>query len=325
MPIIDIHTHMVPEPWVELLRKNAAPDYRVGVRSDGVEALQEAGTLTIGFIPEMFDYDIRIRTMDEAGIDISIVSLTTPSVFWGTAEQSAEAARAVNDHMAAAQTTYPGRILFLATLPWQHADLAVAELDRACELGAVGVMTLCNIRGENLIDEKFAPIWDAIDAKGLPVLVHPTAPLGYEKMDLGPLLATVGFTFDTSLAIMRMVLDGFFDRYKKAKIIASHGGGTLPYLSGRIDLFFERQVGHAKKISQPPSIYLSESVYYDGVLYQENSIRQCVDLGGPDRVMFGTDWPHPTNIRQVLDCTDVLPKGQAAAVKGGNAVRIFGL
>lgn len=325
MAIIDIHTHMISESWVALLRENAAPAYYVATRDDGVEALVEAGTLTMAFIPQMFDYAGRVQNMNAEGIDISIVSLTSPSSFWGTAEQSLEASKAINNDMRAAQTTYPDRIRFLATLPWQHPDLAVQELDRACEMGAVGVMTLCNIRGENLIDDKFKPIWDAIDARGLPVLVHPTAPLGYEKQDLGAMLATVGFTFDTSLAILRMVNDGFFDRYKNMKIIASHGGGTLPYLKSRIDLFFEARRSDKDKIKELPSTYLTNSVYYDGVVYDENAMQLLVELGGPDRVMFGTDWPHPTNIKQVLNATDVLPPDQAAKVKGGNAQRIFGL
>ena len=122
------------------------------------------------------------------------------------------------------------------------------ELARAVELGAIGVMTLANIREKFLNDPLFDPIWADIERRELPVLVHPTVPLGSEKMDLGThaLLGPIGFMFDTSLAISRMILDGFFDRYPKLKVIASHAGGYLPYVSKRMDLFFS-QGGVEKK------------------------------------------------------------------------------
>jgi hypothetical protein len=89
--------------------------------------------------PGMLDYDLRVRRMDQAGVDLAIVSLTCPNVFWGEAETSLEAARATNDDMAAAQRAWPDRIRWLASLPWQHPKLALAELGRALDAGAVGV------------------------------------------------------------------------------------------------------------------------------------------------------------------------------------------
>jgi hypothetical protein len=102
-------------------------------------------------------------------------------------------------------------------------------------------MVLANIDGHPLTDDAFASIWSAIDSRGLPVLVHPTAPPGVDAMDMVrfQLTASIGFTFDTSLAVARMIYDGFFDRYPKLKIIASHGGGALPYLIARMDQCFD--------------------------------------------------------------------------------------
>lgn len=131
--------------------------------------------------------------------------------------------------LAAAQTTWNDRIRWFASLSREYPDLAVAELDRAHRAGAIGVMVLANVAGRSLTDPVFAPIWDRIDALSLPVLVHPTTPPGARAMDLGSYDPSwnTGFRFDTTLAVGRMILDGFLDRFQKLRIIASHGGGGV--------------------------------------------------------------------------------------------------
>ncbi len=123
-------------------------------------------------------------------------------------------------------------------------------------------MVLANIDGKSLTDPSFAPIWSAIDAHELPVLLHPSAPPGVGDMDMTrfQLTASIGFTFDTSLALSRMIYDGFFDRYRKLKIIAGHGGGALPYLISRMDQCFDNIPACREKISVRPSEYLP-SIY----------------------------------------------------------------
>src|SRR5262249_20164859 len=135
--------------------------------------------------PGHFDYRLRLATMDAAGIDVSIVSLTCPNVYWGGEEVSCRAARDSNDSMAAAAAAYPGRIRWFASLPWEYPARAVAELSRACDAGAIGVMVLANVAGRSLTDAFFAPIWQEIDRRALPVLLHPTDPPGADLMDMG--------------------------------------------------------------------------------------------------------------------------------------------
>src|SRR5437764_9520494 len=244
-------------------------------------------------VPAMFDYALRLKTMDAHGVDICVVSLTCPNCYWGGPEISLQAARIMNDDMAAAQTAHPDRLRWLASLPWQYEDLALAELDRACAAGASGVMVLANIDGRPLTDPTFASIWKAIDARGLPVLVHPTAPPGVSQMDMArfQLTASIGFTFDTSLAIARMIYDGFLDRYRALTIIASHGAGALPYLIARMDQCFDNIPACCEQIDAGPSEYLPQ-IYADAVLYSADALELCVKLMGADNVMYGSDYPH---------------------------------
>jgi len=163
----------------------------------------------------MFDIERRIADMDAAGVDIALISLTCPSVYWGDEAVSSGLARRMNDHWVAAERAFPERIRWLATLPWLHRDAALEELARADGEGAVGVFVAANLDGKPLTDPAFDAIWREIERRELPVLVHPTTPPGMGEMDLRRynLVASVGFMFDTTLAFARMILDGFLDRY----------------------------------------------------------------------------------------------------------------
>jgi aminocarboxymuconate-semialdehyde decarboxylase len=325
-PVIDVHTHVLTEAWFQLLQQHGGPRYTVKPVSGGLRAIHLDGAPFMTPVPPMFDYGLRLETMDRCGVDICVISLTCPNVFWGGPEISLKAAQIMNDDMAAAEVAYPDRLRWFASIPWQYPERALPELERACKAGARGVMVLANVDGRSLTDPAFEPIWSAIDAKGLPVLVHPTAPPGVADMDMVrfQLTASLGFTFDTSLAVARMIYDGFFDRHRKLKIIASHGGGALPYLIRRMDQCFDNIPACREKISIRPSEYMSR-IYADSVVFSQDVLALCVKEFGADNVMYGSDYPHTIgDMPGCLARVDALPDAQRDKVRGRNAQRIFG-
>jgi aminocarboxymuconate-semialdehyde decarboxylase len=326
-PVIDVHTHSLTKEWFDLLQQHGGPRYSVHAVTGGLRAIHLDGAPFMTPVPPMFDYALRIRTMDQHGVDLGVVSLTCPNCFWGGPEISLRAAQIMNDDMAAAQRAYPDRLRFFASLPWQYPELALPELMRASAAGAVGVMVLANIDGHSLTEPAFKPIWDAIDARGLPVLVHPTAPPGVAAMDMHvfQLTASIGFTFDTSLAVARMIYDGFFERYTKLKIIAAHGGGALPYLIARMDQCFDNIPACREKTSVRPSEHLHR-VYADAVLFSPEALDLCVKTFGADNVMYGSDYPHTIgDMPGCLERVNGLRDGVRDQVRGQTAQRIFGL
>ncbi len=212
-------------------------------------------------------------------------------------------------------------------LPWEYPESAVIELERACDNGAVGVLTLGNINGRHLTDELFNPIWEAIDRRNLPVLLHPTYPPGIDDLGLTQfaMVASIGFMVDTSTAVIRMIGDGFFDRFPNLKLIAAHAGATLPYLVGRLDQVFDKTKRARVNISRTPSEYL-QHIYYDAVTYRQESLEMCVQVGSEDRVMYGSDYPF--NIGDMQGCLQRVNNLSVSArdkVRGLNAERIFGI
>ena len=323
-PVIDVHTHMLSDEWLRLILAHGE-GYSL-TEFHGQRVFQFNGSPFMTLMDPMFDYAQRIEDMDKAGVDIAVVSLTCPSVYWGGEEISHHTARIMNDDMAQQQKNYPDRIRWFATLPWQYPQKAVEELERAAGIGTSGVFVSANVGGMSLTDPSFIPVWQAIDEKALPVLVHPTVPQGASQMDLKQynLVPSIGFTFDTTLAVSRMIYDGFFDRYQKLKIIAAHAGGALPYLLGRLDRCYETMPACRETITELPSSYI-DRIYFDAVTYRQDSLELCINVAGAANVMYGSDYPHNLgDMKGCLSRVDALPPEQRDAVRGKNAMRIFG-
>jgi aminocarboxymuconate-semialdehyde decarboxylase len=328
MTVIDVHTHMLTRDYLDLLEEHGAPQYLRTVNPAGEETIQRYGAPFFTLSEPMWDYDARIRDMDRAGVDIAIVSLTCPNAYFGGEAISHAAARGVNDSMAEQQRLRPERIRWLASLPWQYAEAAVAELGRAVDAGAVGVMVIANIDGRWLTDPAFAAIWAEIDRRALPVLVHPGPPVAATDLGLADfaLVPAAGFPFDTTIAFARLFLDGFLDRYPRLKLIAAHGGGALPYLAARLDRCHEKLPAASTKTSTRPAEYM-QRIYYDSVVYSEAALALCIEAaGGDERVLFGSDYPH--NIGDMAGClarTAGLAQASARRIQGTNAERLFNL
>lgn len=326
--VIDIHTHMLTREYLYLLGEAGGPLYSRDVARSGEDVICMHGAPFLTLTPPMWDYDKRIADMDAAGIDVAIVSLTPPNAYFGNAQSSMQAAQLMNNAMAEQQTSHPDRIRWFVSLPWQYELLARQELERCMQSGAVGVVVLANINGESLTDAKYEKIWQAINERELPVLIHPATPPGAHDMaihDYG-LTSSVGFPLDTTLAISRMIFDGFFDRYQKLKVIAAHGGGMLPLLASRLDHSHERLPQAREKINEKPSQYLKR-IYYDSVVYDQASLNAVIETAGSaDRILFGSDYPQPMgDMAGCLERVSALPALTARRIRGANAEKLFNL
>jgi len=325
--VIDVHTHMYTSGWLNLLKQKGGPDLTVVAGLDSPETVCYKGASFCVLEPPHFDFELRIKNMEKAGVDMAVVSMPPPGVIWGKGKICLEAAQMTNNEFAQAQIDHPQQIRWMAVLPWEMPMLALEEIKRACDIGAVAVIVHGSINGRHLTDPDFAPIWQELDDRALPVLVHPTYPIGTELMELDryALIASTGFMIDTTLAISKMVFDGFFDRYPNLKIIASHAGATLPYLAGRFDRVYDTTERAKVKISKHPSEYLKH-IYYDSVTYTQSALDLCIDVATPEHVLYGSDYPF--NLGDMEGClgrVNELPENVKHKVRGDNAERIFNL
>jgi aminocarboxymuconate-semialdehyde decarboxylase len=317
--VIDVHTHMYSDGWVKAVVDAADPTFRIGDNGALIYRGGSIGRMT----PPMLDWDLRINDMDAAQVDLALISLTAPNVYWGTPAQSAAAARSINDDFAAAQKKYDGRIRWFASLPLQHEGDALAELRRAKANGAIGVCTLTNILGTPLTAPQYRAVWRECAAMQLPVFIHPTTPYtdGMRLADFG-LGNTIGFTSDTSLCFARMILEGVLDELPSLQLIACHGGGAFPYLAARFDVMWERTTS-ARRNQAPPTTYLKR-LWYDSIVYDQQTLDFLVDRVGSDRVLYGSDYPFSIgDMKGILARVDALPAERRDAIRSGNAERLF--
>jgi aminocarboxymuconate-semialdehyde decarboxylase len=175
--------------------------------------------------------------MDRLGIDRRILSLSTPNVYeWKGASQIAMA-RQINDALARIMRAHPDRFSGLANLPiGAGAGAALVELERCVgELGMAGVALGSNVGGMTLDDPRLDPIWSRINALRLPVFEHPMFPVNTAGMEAYELPLRVGFVFDTTLALTRMIYSGVFARYSDFPFVVAHTGGALLTILERLD------------------------------------------------------------------------------------------
>jgi aminocarboxymuconate-semialdehyde decarboxylase len=321
--IIDIHTHLMSEEWIEFLHKHGGDRFQL--RNVGSRRVIYAdGQDFVPLFPTMFDLRHRIEKMDANDIEMAILSLTAPGVVWGNEEISRRSSAIANDHLASVQDGMPARFRWLASLPMHHPAIALEELRRCRANGASGVIMFANVDGKPLTDPVFAPIWEEIEKFGMPVMLHPTLPAGTKEMHLNHyhLIAMVGFMFDSTLALARMIFDGFFDRYTKLKFIVPHSGGTLPFIAHRLDHGYSSIPECRTKIQRPPSSYFSQ-IYFDDANSTAKTVRLCADLTGEAHILHGSDYPF-LDLGESLKWADDLPPARRSAILGGNAAQLFG-
>jgi aminocarboxymuconate-semialdehyde decarboxylase len=283
------------------------------------------GQAPIGPItPRYYDLKVRLRSMDRQRVAIHALSLMPPMVYWGDGALGSRLARAVNDAMAQASRAYPERFVFLATLPMQDPGAAIDEAERAVtDLGCRGIYLGTNIKGKELTDPSFLPVFERIDSLRVPVFLHPLNVIGAQRLTSYYLHNLLGNPFDTAVAAANMIFSGFLDRFPKLDMCLPHAGGALPYLIGRLNRGWKvRQ--ECKALKKPPSSYLRRFTF-DTISHAPESLRYLIDLVGADRVLLGSDYCFDMGCeRPVKAVADLeLSRDDQEKMLGGNAKRLL--
>jgi 2,3-dihydroxybenzoate decarboxylase len=273
---------------------------------------------------------LRIKEMDEAGIDIQVLSHGAPSTQKLPADTAAALTRRVNDRLHAVVTGNPQRFAAFAALPTAVPDAAADELERTAKLGFKGAMLHGLADGVFLDDKKFWPIYERAQALDLPIYMHPSLPQAdvrriyyddYVKDFPMITRATWGYTVETATLAIRMVLSGVFEKFPKLKIILGHLGETLPFLVWRIDMTLKRpgQKGMSFRDIFSNNFYVTTSGNFSNP-----ALLCCVMEMGVDHIMFAVDWPFVPNPPGTTWMESVpLCDEDKAKILSGNAKRLL--
>jgi predicted TIM-barrel fold metal-dependent hydrolase len=321
---VDCQSHVFPAAYAELLTRNAS--WVTAVGGDNTYTIRYDDIQT--YVLNLDDYDParKLRAMDEAGVDVSVLSVNIPTPDLLAPDLALAGARLCNDYLAETCAQFPCRKDAQATLPHSDYPTALAELDRALdELDLRGVFLPSHIAGEPLDAPQFEPLYAHAAARGVPLVLHPSVPVWGAAIKDHALIPMLGFMVDTSIAMLRLILGGVLERHPDLRIVHPHAGGVLPYLMGRVMEQTEVKGRGREQITRPPMSYY-RTVYLDLVAPSALTLRYAYDFSGPDRLLFGSDHPW-IQLTDALATVEDMELGEEdrAQILGGNARDLFRL
>ncbi len=308
---IDLHAHEFPERYLTTIKRLMAE----------------------GRFPEVAEplaawrLDEQLALMEATGVDLMVLSLASPTYVADRA-LALELCRMANEAFVEAARKHPDRFRVFCFVPLAQGGDAVAELHRCVgELGCRGLILGTNVLGKPLNHPEFLPLFEAVNRLRLPVLLHPMDPRGPESLYEFRLDLWIGWPFETTLAVSRLVLSGLFDQFPDVPLILSHLGGNVPQMMERIQMAAGR--GRAAK---PPVEYFRNFYYDTAGPVPPEAVCCAAEMFGVDRIVFGTDYPFgpgkgKTFIEKAIACVEALPADgpEKAKVYGGTAMRLLAL
>ena len=280
---IDAFAHVLPRPFYEEM-------------SD-VHPTDEL--LAVGDAPRFWDMDIRLELFEEYDIDRQVINLARPPIWRGIDPDDAiEMTRLANDEVAAIAEEHPDRFIPVATLPLM-GERFVEEFERCVDdLGMAGVQIFSNAEGEPIDTEAYEPLYAAAESRDVPIWLHPQLHEWHEWDSDYMLHKILGWPFDTSLAMARLVFGGVMDRHPDLKIIPHHMGAMIPHFADRLELFHRMLVEHrdvypypVNEIEGPVADVFSRFVADTCRGGSPEILEDGLSFFGEDNLVFATDYP----------------------------------
>jgi predicted TIM-barrel fold metal-dependent hydrolase len=310
---IDVQAHFSPREYLKVVQANLDAIY--------------PSIKNFRIFDETCDIQTRMIRMKSNKIDKQILCIPPPGVDRLSKEAGISLAKLCNDQISQTVTKYPDYFEGLAVLPLQAIDESLHELHRAVnELGLKGIMINSNTNWKPLDSPEFFPVYEAAGKLGAPIFIHPAVPTNTDfQQDYG-IYVSLGFIYDSSLAMLRLIQSGTLDRFPKTNFILGHLGGVLPYVVQRIDelwLSFPPQMRGPCK--QAPSSYFRR-IYLDTMNNFQPAHKLAKKVSGPERLLFGTDYPYP-GYNDCVNCIESLElsEDEKAQIFCENAIRLFNI
>ncbi|QNI31648.1 amidohydrolase [Alloacidobacterium dinghuense] len=306
---IDTHQHLLPDFFWEATENAHAP---VG-----------------GLAPLRWSKEAAISFLDDAGIDIAVLSLSTPGVHTGDSAKARSLARQCNEFSGELTHARPDRFGGFACLPLPDVDASLEELSHALDgLGLDGIVLFTNSNGVYLGDPVLEPVFEELERRKAVVYVHPNPSPDPVAHSLGLPDNLIDFTTDTNRAVAQMHYTGRFARTPNVKYIFSHAGGSIPYLAARFDII--DKMGFIPSGDQRGTAAdMFRRIYWDTALAASDPVlRMLRDVAGISQVLYGTDFPYLRrdlavhSIQRILQSVE-LNDLEKTAILGGNALRLF--
>jgi aminocarboxymuconate-semialdehyde decarboxylase len=293
---IDIHTHILPKYIPNWKQKFG---YGGFIKLDHhkpccARMMKDDGHFFREIEDNCWSAERRIEECDAQNVNVQVLS-TVPVMFsyWAKADHGAEISKILNDEIAGIVQKYPKRFIGFGTVPMQDTKRAIKELERAKEIGLVGVQIGSNVNQANLGEAQFFDFFAACERLGMAIFVHPWEMMGQAEMQKYWLPWLVGMPAETSRAICSLIFSGVLEKLPRLRIAFAHGGGSFPATIARIEHGFNvRPDLCAVDNERNPREYLGK-FWLDSLVHDELMLEYLVKLVGANKIALGTDYPFP--------------------------------
>ncbi len=311
---VDVEAHFFTNEYVKALYTNKGyPRY------DG-----QAGTRRLWFTSDSYEphgdflfnklldlEDGRLKDMDTTGIDVQVLSLSSPGLEQLDASVGVALAKSCNDELSKVVKNHPDRFIGLAALAPKRPSEAADELQRAVkDLGLRGWKTQSNYGDSYLDAKKYWPILSMAEKLDVPIFLHPVIPAIDELRTYGYALAgpPFGFGFETAMCMMRLMVSGVLDKYPKLKIILGHLGEGMPFNLSRMDFMHLRPwlVGVSKSMKKPSEYFKNNIWVNTSGNFHQPAVTCTYQALGADRMLFGADYPYEDMTKAVQNIEESL-------------------
>ena len=325
---IDVHAHIAPVSFLKEAQKSAKAfgveveetDAGYALTFPGLPTLRAAG----GSLSEL---ETRAEWMKEQGVGsqylacwLDIQGYTMPP------DKEADWVRLLNEHMVQTAKDAGSAFRTIAAVPMQDGERAARELEYAVKtLGMLGVMLPSDPADVDVADPGLEPLWAAAEELDVPVMLHGASHSKWPLVGPSFMAFSMGRTLDTTILAAKLIHSGLLDRHPKLKLMLCHGGGSLPFLIGRVDMAYRRGMEKLTDLKKDgPEDYMS-MLYYDTVTVNPRSLKLLLDLAGPEHILLGSDWVWAAMSGGLMDAVGHVGLAQADQdrITRGNALHLF--
>ena len=290
-----MHTHIIPEKLPRFAEKFGYGDFiYLDHHRKGYARMMKGNTFFREIKENCWNPSLRIEEYKQFNTQVQVIC-TIPVMFsyWAKPKDTLELSQFLNDDIAQTVNDNPRNYVGLGTVPMQHADFAVQELERLKSIGLKGIQIGSNINDLNLNEEQFYPIWKACEELDLAVMVHPWNMMGMKHMAKYWLPWLVGMPAETSRAICSMIFGGIFEKFPKIRVNFSHAGGSFIGTIGRVEHGYNCRPDLVA-IDNPknPREYLGD-FWIDCITHDLKTLKFVIDHVGSEKVCLGSDYPFP--------------------------------
>jgi len=334
--IIDPHAHIIPESFVEHVRKKRFGNSLTFEKGKPWNSIVARGkkqgkkfTLKIPLTKDLTDIDTRFKGMKKQGVGLQILSIIPRMTFYSLSPGlNKEVSSCINESLLGLTNEFPEKFRCMAQLPMQDPPAAARELERAVKGGHLGAQIGSNVGGKNLDERKLDAVWRKAVKLDVPFFIHPAGDRsGSDRLKDYYLDNFIGNPLETTICASILIFGGVFDRFPRIKFLLSHTGGFTPWIRGRWQHGYGERAEPKVNGAKSPNHYIKK-FYYDTIIHDADAFEYACKILGANRIVYGTDYPFDMgylNKAEKIPGLSRLPKEAQNKILTGNSKKLYKL